>query len=165
MASSSSTSPCEEEALVGTRHCPPEARECQQLWRQRGDWGMLNLGGWSCLSHCPYPPDPCDKERRWQVAFFGDVVCPGLFIACLTLIVVLWMLVEAGHPSAGQVSAWFGGIYQFVLSPGWGQRSQLYSLLLRQHFDPTMDFWTINELSSPLLFLLLKSLFLIPQVI
>lgn len=157
MAFSSSTSPCEEEARMGTRHCPPEARERRQLWKERGDWGMLNLGGWSCLSHCPYPPDSCNKERRWQVAFFGDVVCPGLFIACLTLIVVLWMPVETGQASAGQVSTWFGGIYRFVLSPGWGTEKPTLFFTAQATFWPHCGFlnnkWTgkdCNLLPTPL---------------
>lgn len=100
-------------------------RTLAALKREGTGWGMLNLGGWSCLSHCPYPPDPCKKERRWQVVFFGDVVCPDLFIVCLTLIVVLWMPVEAGQASAGKVSAWSGGIYLFVLSPGRGEANSI----------------------------------------
>lgn len=142
---------------VGTRHCPPAAGECQQLWRESRDRGMLNLGGWSCLTHWPYPPDPWSKERRWQVAFFGDAVCPGLFIACLMLIVLLSMPVEAGQASAGQVSAWFGGIYWFMLSPGWGTEKPTLFFTAQATFWPHYGFLNhkrtgkdLNVLPTPL---------------
>lgn len=113
---------------TGGHQCPPEARERRQLWRERVGLRNAESWYWSCLTHCPYSPEPCNKEIRWQVACFGDVVCPGLLIACLKLTVVLWMPVEAGQVSAGQVSGWFGRIYWFVLFPGCGtEKPTLFS--------------------------------------
>lgn len=81
---SSSTPLCQREA----RWAPGTALQQQEgaaAAPKSGGRGMLNLSGWSRLTHSPYLPDPCHKERRWEVAFSGDAVVPALFMACLML--------------------------------------------------------------------------------